>query len=91
MPDDPDLEKSIKKDQENASSDLGEKEESSDTQDQKDKLSNAQKSQKKAGQKMQQMGHSVLISWVARKWRTIFYNNSYESGMLDKLKFDIGI
>ena len=59
LPDDPDLEKSIKKDQENASSDLGEKEESSDTQDQKDKLSNAQKSQKKAGQKMQQMGQQM--------------------------------
>lgn len=59
LPDDPDLEKSIKKDQENASSDLGEKEESSDPQDQKEKLSNAQKSQKKAGQKMQQMSQQM--------------------------------
>ena len=59
MPDDPDLEKSIEKDQENASSDLGEKEESSDPQDQKEKLSKAQKNQKKAGQKMQQMSQQM--------------------------------
>lgn len=59
LPDDPNLEKSIEKDQENASGDLGEKEDSSDPKDQKEKLSKAQKSQKKAGQKMQQMSQQM--------------------------------
>jgi len=59
LPDDPNLEESIEKDQEKASDDLGNKEASLDSQDQKDKLSKAQKSQKKAGQKMQQMSQQM--------------------------------
>ena len=59
LPDDPNLEKSIEQDQENASNDLGKKEKSTDSQEQKDKRANAQKSQKKAGQKMQQMAQQI--------------------------------
>ena len=59
LPDDPNLEESIENDQENASDELGEKEESSDPQEQKDKLSKAKKSQKKAAQKMQQMSQQM--------------------------------
>ncbi len=59
LPDDQNLEKSIEKDQENASDELGEKEESPDPQEQKEKLSKAQKSQKKAAQKMQQMSQQM--------------------------------
>ena len=59
LPDDPSLEESIEKDQENASDELGEKEDSSDPQEQKDKLSKAKKSQKKAAQKMQQMSQQM--------------------------------
>ena len=59
LPDDPNLEQSIEKDQQNASDDLGEKEESSNPQEQKDKLNKAKKSQKKAGQKMQQMSQQM--------------------------------
>jgi len=59
LPDDSNLEDSIERDQENASDNLGDKEESSDPQDQNEKLSKAQKSQKKAAQKMQQMGQKM--------------------------------
>ena len=59
LPDDPNLEESIEKDQENASDELGEKEQSPDPQEQKEKLNKAQKSQKKAAQKMQQMSQKM--------------------------------
>jgi hypothetical protein len=59
LPDDPNLEQSIEQDQENASKELGEKEKSTDSQDQQNKQANAQKSQKKAGQKMQQMSQQM--------------------------------
>ena len=59
LPDDPNLEESIEKDQENASDQLGKKEESSKPQDQREMRSKAQKSQKKAGQKMQQMNQQM--------------------------------
>ena len=53
IPEDSNLEESIKKDQENASDELGDKEESPSPQDQQNKLSKAQKNQKKAAQKME--------------------------------------
>ena len=59
IPDDPNLEKSIQKDQENASEDLGKKEKSSNPQDKTSQLSKAQKSQRKAAQKMRQMGKKM--------------------------------
>ena len=59
LPDDPNLEQSIKQDQDNASNELNQKETSKDSQDQKESQSNAQKSQKKAGQKTQQMSQQM--------------------------------
>ena len=59
LPDDSNLEESIEKDQKNASDNLGEKEDTSDPQEQKNKLSQAQKSQKKAAQKMRQMSQQM--------------------------------
>ena len=59
IPDDPNLEKSIQKDQENASEDLGKKEKSSNPKDKTSQLSKAQKSQRKAAQKMRQMGKKM--------------------------------
>ena len=59
LPDDPNLEQSIEKDQEKASRELGAKEESSKPKDQKENFSKAKKSQKKAAQKMQQMGQQM--------------------------------
>ena len=66
LPDDSNLEDSIERDQDNASDNLGDKEESSDPQDQNEKLSNAQKSQKKAAQKMQQMGQKMAQQMSGR-------------------------
>tara|TARA_B110000967_G_scaffold188942_1_gene212234 strand:+ start:485 stop:3817 length:3333 start_codon:yes stop_codon:yes gene_type:complete len=59
LPDDPNLEESIQKDQDKASEDLGEKEKSTSPQDKKSQLSKAQKSQSKAAQKMLQMGQKM--------------------------------
>jgi hypothetical protein len=59
IPEDSNLEESIKKDQENASDELGDKEESPNPQDQQNKLSKAQKNQKKAAQKMELMSQQM--------------------------------
>ena len=59
LPDDPSLEESIKKDQEQASDELGKKEKSSDAQEQRQREKSAQKSQSKAAQKMQQMSQQM--------------------------------
>ena len=59
LPEDSTLEESITKDQEIASDALGDKEESSDPEQQKEALIKAQKSQKKAAQKMEQMGQQM--------------------------------
>ena len=59
LPDDPTLEESIKTDQQQASDDLGKKEESTDPQEQSKRAKKAQKSQQKAAQKIQQMSQQM--------------------------------
>jgi len=59
LPDDPNLEESINKDQEQASDELGKKEKSPDAQERNQREKSAQKSQSKAAQKMQQMSQQM--------------------------------